>query len=113
MGLAAASALSWWVWLAWWLLDEAAAPSASGWLVAGDLVTLVIVVVLGDLRVGRWWGPVLAVVPHAAVAFWPIARSDPFGAAIWVLLSLGLLVAAAITSVVLAVPRCLRERHRT
>ncbi|MGI4895935.1 MAG: hypothetical protein ACRYF3_12560, partial [Janthinobacterium lividum] len=110
LGLMALSALSWWAWLAWWLLD-ASVPAASNWLVAGDVITLAAVVVLGDLRVGQWWGIVLAVAPHAIVSFWPIARSDPFGGAIWMVLAMASALGAAIISGLGALSRHPRWRR--
>lgn len=71
----------------WWPLrdDEPADAEALLAVAAG---TLLLATVVGETRIGRWWGPRLALPPAALLAVAPLAASDSLGMVLWTVLTL-------------------------
>ena len=106
LAVAAATVATWWVWLGWdteYDIDPVT-QSASGpyevWQVAGCVLCLGVIAVVGALALRPWLVPVAMTVPFTGAWSWSAASTDDSG--LWfvgaVLLFAGLSVSSALVS---------------
>ncbi|WP_432521028.1 hypothetical protein [Kineococcus sp. SYSU DK006] len=100
---------AWSAWLSWWPLNEDSPPGADR-LLGGAACTLLLAVVLGELRLRRWLGALFAFGPAVVLAAAPILASDPLGVIVWLVLSVCGAAGCAVVVAVLAAAGAARRR---